>query len=87
MSVAIARIIAGALEAYVALGVLFAIVFLPFGLKAIDPATKGAPIGFRLIVSPGVVALWPLLLRRWASGTRHPPEERSPHRAAAARRS
>ena len=53
------------LGAYAAFGLLFAAVFVTWGIGRIDPAAKGSGIGFRLIVLPGVVALWPLLLKRW----------------------
>ena len=53
------------------------------GVERIDPAAKGASRGFRLIIVPGAVALWPLLLRRWISGA-PPPAERNAHRAAVA---
>jgi hypothetical protein len=73
-----------ALGVYAGLGLLFAIAFVTRGVGRIDPAAKGASWGFRLIVTPGVVALWPLLLRRWAAGA-PPPVERNAHRAASPR--
>ncbi len=51
--------------AYVAAGVLFAAAFVTWGVQRVDPAAKGAPLGFRLLIMPGCAALWPLLLRRW----------------------
>ena len=50
---------------YAAAGVLFAVAFVTWGVEQVDPAAKGAPLGFRLLILPGSVALWPLLLRRW----------------------
>ena len=50
---------------YAAVGVIFAAVFVAFGIGRVDPVARHAPIGFRLIVLPGCAALWPLLLRRW----------------------
>lgn len=49
---------------YIALGALFAAVFLTALLPRLDHAAKGAPPTFRLLILPGVVALWPLLLVR-----------------------
>jgi len=46
-------------------GALFALVFVAAGLRRVDPAAEHAPWGFRIIILPGVAALWPLLLRRW----------------------
>ena len=60
-----AEIIAGVLGAYAALGAVFAIAFIVRGIGSVDPVAKSSSIGFRLIVFPGVVALWPLLLRTW----------------------
>ena len=53
------------LSGYAALGVLFAIAFVTAGISHLDPVAKGSGIGFRLIIFPGVAALWPLLLMRW----------------------
>jgi hypothetical protein len=68
-----------ALGLYVALGLLFAIPFVLRGVAAIDPAARQATRGFRLVILPGVVALWPILLRRWIAGS-PPPRERTAHR-------
>jgi hypothetical protein len=54
---------------YLAAGGILAVPFLIFGIGRIDPGAKSAPWTFRLLVTPGVVALWPFLLRRWL-GTR-----------------
>lgn len=51
--------------AYLAAGVVFALAFLSRGIGRIDPAAHGARWGFRCLISSGVVALWPLLARRW----------------------
>ena len=66
---------------YIACGMAFAPLFVWRGVGRIDPAAKGAGSGFRLILLPGVAALWPLLLRRWVAG-RPPPLERNAHRDA-----
>jgi hypothetical protein len=52
---------------YVAIGSVLAVPFLIFGIGRVDHAARGAPVLFRLLVLPGVVALWPLMLRRWLS--------------------
>jgi hypothetical protein len=56
--------------AYLAVGALFAVPFLLFGIGRVDPAAKGAPLTFRALVLPGVVAMWPLLFRRWVGSRR-----------------
>jgi hypothetical protein len=50
---------------YVVLGGAFACAYLLVGVDRLDSQAKGAGIGFRIAIAPGVVALWPLLLRRW----------------------
>jgi hypothetical protein len=67
---------------YVAMGVVFALYFLVRGLRQIDPRAGGSTRGFRLIALPGLVALWPIVLRRFMSGSSVPPEEHNAHRDA-----
>ena len=55
-------------EVYTTIGLLFAAVFLMTGIKHVDPASTGSSVGFRLIILPGVAALWPLMLKRWIQG-------------------
>jgi hypothetical protein len=64
----IAEIVSVALQgvaAYLVLGIVVALPFLTLGVGRVDPAAKGAPLGFRALLIPGVVALWPYLLRLW----------------------
>src|SRR5213594_3808714 len=68
------------LGAYMACGLVFAIPFVQVGVKKIDPHAAHGSWGFRLLVIPGTMAFWPLLLRRWVSGVQEPPEECNPHR-------
>jgi hypothetical protein len=56
---------------YAAIGLLFAGAFLTVGISRVDPVSKGSGIGFRLIILPGVAALWPVLLTRWVRGKGH----------------
>ena len=65
-----AQVIAGILAAYGLAGVVFAAVFVVAGIHRVDPVATHAPIGFRLIVFPGVAAFWPLLLGRWMAAGR-----------------
>lgn len=53
---------------YAAAGAVFAALFLSLGLSRIDNGAKGAGLGFRLLIIPGLIALWPLMLIRWLSG-------------------
>ncbi len=76
----LAAVLVLALEVYAALGLAFALAFVSFGVQEIDPEAKRTRLGFRLLIIPGVMAFWPMLLRRWASGATEPPPEREPHR-------
>ena len=60
-----AELFVGVLVAYALTGAAFSAVFVLFGIHRVDRVAEHSPIGFRLIVMPGVAALWPLLLGRW----------------------
>jgi hypothetical protein len=45
-------------------GALVALVFLTIGIDRIDEDARGAFV-FRLLIVPGVIVLWPLVLWRW----------------------
>ncbi len=60
------------LGVYTGIGLLFAIVFLTVGISQVDPDSKGSGVGFRLIILPGVAALWPVLFTRWVGKGRVP---------------
>lgn len=80
-----AEVVVLLLTVYVACGLAFAPFFVWRGVGRVDPGAKSAGLGFRLIILPGVAALWPVLLRRWLT-RRLPPAERNAHRDAAAGR-
>ena len=58
------------ITAYIALGMLFAFAFVSIGIARVDPVARGASAGFRLMIFPGVTALWPLFLKRWLEKAR-----------------
>lgn len=66
---------------YLACGLVFAVPFALIGVKRVDPRAARGSWGFRALIVPGAMALWPLLLGRWAGGVHEPPEERNAHRA------
>lgn len=68
---------------YLTLGLLFAVPFVLRGVQRIDPAARAGTWGFRILIVPGVTLLWPLLARRWAVGSVHPPTEVNAHRRRA----
>jgi len=65
-----AEVLVVLLTAYAVLGTLFAVAFVARGTTTIDPVAGGSTLGFKLIVLPGVAALWPLLLNQWIQKTR-----------------
>jgi hypothetical protein len=66
----VAELILWAAALYLAIGLLIGIPFAWRGVDRIDAAAVGASWGFRLLILPGCVALWPLLVRRWTRGNR-----------------
>ena len=77
----IATWLVNVLSVYAVIGLVFAIAFVWKGVGKIDPAAVQGTIGFRILIIPGVAALWPILARRWLRGE-GPPEERNAHRDA-----
>ena len=69
-------------RAYLWLGVIFAVPFVLFLVRRIDPAATNSTWGFRLILVPSAVWLWPLLALRLARGA-GPTQEANEHRARA----
>jgi hypothetical protein len=65
MTQKLAHALLEAAAVYAAIGVLVAVPLVSFGLGRIDPGTKAAPTAFRVLVFPGVVALWPFFASRW----------------------
>ena len=53
---------------YLALGVLFVIPFLMKGLTKVDEGAHGSTMGFKIIIIPGVIVFWPVLLSKWMKG-------------------
>lgn len=84
MSLELAQMVAVLLESYGLAGVVFALAFLPKAAGRLNPQLNGASPMVRLLILPGVAALWPLMAWRWGTGA-SAPIERNPHRRAAAR--
>lgn len=68
---------------YLACGLVFAVPFIIWGAKAIDPHAAHGSWGFRLLIIPGAAAFWPLLMHRWVRHIHEPPEESTAHRELA----
>ncbi|MGE5107792.1 MAG: hypothetical protein ACM3H8_09625 [Sphingobacteriales bacterium] len=56
---------------YVVCGFIFAIAFISKGIEKVDEGAHGGTWGFKLIIIPGVIALWPLLLEKWIKSKSH----------------
>ncbi|MEM9293665.1 MAG: hypothetical protein AAGD01_18440 [Acidobacteriota bacterium] len=51
---------------YLAVGALFALLFQFRGLVQVDSGVEDSSLWTRLLITPGIVALWPLMARKWA---------------------
>ncbi|MGD9688120.1 MAG: hypothetical protein AB7K52_05925 [Phycisphaerales bacterium] len=58
------------LLSYVLIGIAFAGAFAWRGAGVLDPAARGAPLGFRLFIAPAAAALWPVLGVKWIRARR-----------------
>jgi len=85
MFLLLANIMVLAVSIYLGIGLLFSIPFVFAGAGRIDSTAREATLGFKLIIIPGSMALWPLLAWRWIKGASDPPEEKNAHRVAACR--
>jgi hypothetical protein len=64
MTLAAAQLLVNVLGAYAAAGATFGLLFLWRWVGRLDPAAAHASGGFRVLVFPGVVMLWPLFAVR-----------------------
>jgi len=62
---AIVTIILYIVAVYLAMGFLFMIPFVIKGVDRIDESAHGSSIGFRIIIIPGVIVFWIVLLKKW----------------------
>jgi hypothetical protein len=85
VSLAAAQTLVRIVGVYVTIGLLFAVVFVWRLVGRLDPAARHGTTGFRVLILPGVIALWPYLAARLAFGASAPPEEWTAHRRSARR--
>ena len=64
MTEGLAVAVLAAAGAYLALGLLFAVPFAARWAGRLDSAARAGSPGFRVLIVPGAVLLWPLLLSR-----------------------
>lgn len=74
-----------AMGAYVLCGLAAAVPLVLVGVNRIDPHAAHGSWGFRLLIIPGTMIFWPLLLHRWLRGVRSPPQENGAHRSSVAK--
>jgi hypothetical protein len=67
---AIAEVILTVCSIYLVVGVAVGVIFVLRGVERIDAAARGTSLGFRLLILPGSVALWPLMARKWLRAVR-----------------
>ncbi len=82
MTLEIASGIARVFYCYLIVGAGVALWLQAGGLRRVDATAARGAWGFRLLITPGLVLLWPFLLRAALAGRGHPRAERNPHRAA-----
>lgn len=68
-AITIIQVILWLIAAYLGCGIVFSIAFLRKGIQLIDENARHSSIGFRLIILPGIIALWPFLLKKWLGRT------------------
>ncbi len=83
VDVRVAQVVVGACLAYAAAGIAFALAFVARGVRLVDAAAADGTVGFRVLILPGVAALWPLLAWRWLRATGVVPQQHDAHGDAA----
>ena len=61
----IITIIVNVIGIYLALGVVFSLVFLWKGLDKVDGNVKGAGWFFKVLIFPGMIIFWVLFFKKW----------------------
>ncbi len=56
-----AKVVSSLVMAYLLIGVSFAGVFVTRWAERLDPGVRGSTRGFRVMILPGSIILWPLL--------------------------
>ena len=58
---------------YAGLGVIFSIPFLSRWIHIVDESTHESGLTFKLIILPGCIVFWPLLLKRFLESKQERP--------------
>ena len=54
-----------AIFVYLGIGAAVAVPMALRGIDRLDPAAAAGTLGFRVLATPGVMVLWPLVMTRW----------------------
>lgn len=65
MSIETAAALVTLATVYMGIGLLFAVFFVFFGVARVDPEAGEMPVAVRLLILPGCVIMWPLMLSKW----------------------
>jgi hypothetical protein len=55
---------------YLFCGFVFALAFVTKGVDKTDEGSRGAGVGFRIIIIPGTMVFWPVLLKKWIAASK-----------------
>lgn len=53
---------------YILIGIIFYFPFIRKGVHTIDGGVKGASTFMKVLIFPGIIALWPILLKKVKKG-------------------
>ncbi|MFK7790570.1 MAG: hypothetical protein AB8C95_13895 [Phycisphaeraceae bacterium] len=60
-----AQVLLSIVGLYVAVGLMVGVAFVLRGVNRADPAAGQSPFVFRVMILPGCVGLWPVVLLKW----------------------
>ena len=60
-----AALLLGIIGLYVLLGLIVALPFVLRGVNRVDPVAEDSSFVFRVMILPGCVGLWPVVLWKW----------------------
>jgi hypothetical protein len=62
----IPQLLVAAGTVYLEVGLAVALLFAVYGVERLEPSARGGSILFRLLIVPGAILLWPLIVKRAA---------------------
>ena len=67
-----ATLVVGGVALYAVIGLAVAAAFIAIGIDRVLESPADVSPGARMLIFPGAAALWPYVLKRWASAGRAP---------------